>query len=511
MVNEKSQIKGGLILNYINIAVGTIIPIFYTPIMLELLGQAEYGLFKLANSTSSYLSLISLGIGSSITRYLIKEKTEKGKESEERVLGLFSIIFDIIALLAVIVGVILAFNIQNIYNQSLSVDEISKMRIIILISTANTAISFIVSPYLSTILAHERFIFNQSLNIVFSFLGPIINIIALYLDYGSVGLAFSSLFFTILNQSAFYIYVIKKLHIRTRYKDLPLHLIKEILCFSFWIFLANIVSQLYNATDTVLIGMVPELATTGVAIYSVGATLNNMATTMTTAISNLMGPKVNKMVFGNATDDELNALATKVGRIQCIIMTLIVSGFVSFGKPFVCFYAGEAYFEAYWVAIFMLVPNIIPLSQSVYLSITVAKNKHQFRSIVYLFIAILNVIGTWLLMKPFGVIGAALMTGIATIIGHGFLMNWYYKTKIGVNIFSFWRNIIPIVIVAIVTCAITLAIGTVIDFYNPILFIIGIAIYTLVFTLIMYCFVLNEYEKSIITNIFGKIKTKLKK
>ena len=43
MQKEKSQLKIGIVLNYLNMAMGTLIPIFYTPIMLQLLGQNEYG------------------------------------------------------------------------------------------------------------------------------------------------------------------------------------------------------------------------------------------------------------------------------------------------------------------------------------------------------------------------------------------------------------------------------------------------------------------------------------
>ena len=72
MKQEKSQLKIGIILNYVNMILGNLIPIFYTPVMLRLLGQSEYGLYKLSGSVTSYLGLISLGIGSAMTRYLIK-------------------------------------------------------------------------------------------------------------------------------------------------------------------------------------------------------------------------------------------------------------------------------------------------------------------------------------------------------------------------------------------------------------------------------------------------------
>lgn len=68
MAQEKSQLKVGIVLNYVNMILGNLIPIFYTPVMLTLLGQSEYGLYKLASSVTSYLSLISMGLGSAITR-----------------------------------------------------------------------------------------------------------------------------------------------------------------------------------------------------------------------------------------------------------------------------------------------------------------------------------------------------------------------------------------------------------------------------------------------------------
>ena len=87
MTQQKSQLKIGILLNYVNMILGNLIPIFYTPIMLSLLGQSEYGLYKLSSSVTSYLSLISLGIGAAITRYLIKAREEEGKDAEERRVG----------------------------------------------------------------------------------------------------------------------------------------------------------------------------------------------------------------------------------------------------------------------------------------------------------------------------------------------------------------------------------------------------------------------------------------
>lgn len=505
MEQKKSQLKIGIVLNYVNIILGNLIPVFYTPIMLSLLGQEEYGLYKLSSSVTSYLSLISLGIGSAVVRYLIKAREEEGQEAEERVLGLFMVIFQIITAVTLVIGTVLAFNLDCFYGQSLTDVELAKMKILVLIMACNMALSFSQTPYVSIVNAHEQFIFMQCANILTTCIGPIVNLIALYLGFASIGMAISSLLIGLICRVVYIIYVKKQLHIRARYTKLPTHLLKEILTFSFWMFIANVVGQLYNATDTILIGAVPALATVGVAVYSIGNTFNGIVFSLTTGISSLLAPKANKMVFRGASNDELTDLAIRTGRIQCYIITLIVTGFIAFGQPFISFYTGDGYADAYWVAILMMVPNMIPLVQSVCLSIITAQNKHKFRSLVYLGIAILNVVGTWLLLEPMGIIGAALMTGVALIIGQGFLMNWYYHKKTGLNMLRFWGNIGKIYIIPVIMCIITLAISRYVDFYHLPILIIGIVLYTLVYCILNWTLVMNDYEKNLIKEPFQKL------
>ena len=86
MEQGKSQLSIGIILSYVNMLVGNLIPLLYTPIMLQLLGQSEYGLYKLSSTVTSYLTLISLGIGSAVVRYLIDAKIHDEEEGKEKYL-----------------------------------------------------------------------------------------------------------------------------------------------------------------------------------------------------------------------------------------------------------------------------------------------------------------------------------------------------------------------------------------------------------------------------------------
>lgn len=502
MDKDSGQLKIGVLLSYLNIGLGNLIPIFYTPVMLAILGQNEYGLYKLSSSVTSYLSLISMGIGSAVTRYLIKAYTEEGKEAEERVLGLFMVIFQIIAILTFVVGLGLTINLNVWYGEALNHLELSRMKILVFLMVCNTALGFSISPYMSIVTAHERFIFYQCMSIMATCATPIANLIMLLLGYKSIGMAVSTLIVNIVIRLIYLSYVRRNMGIRAKYKDMPKNLIREILLFSFWVFVSNVVGQLYNATDTVMIGAVPKLATKGVAVYSIGITFNSIIGGMTTSLSSLMTPIANKMVFSGCSNDELTAVATKVGRIQGLIFMLAMSGFVAFGKPFISFYAGQEYKDAYWITIITTLPCIVYIVQSVFLSVVIAKNKHKFRSIVYLGIAIVNVIGTWFLMNTkLGIIGAALMTGIATLIGQGVVMNWYYAYNIGLDIKFFWKELSIIVLWPWSLCAVVWLTRIWLDYYNIGILIFGIFAYTVLYTLIAWLFVLNDYEKNLIKRI----------
>lgn len=505
MEQEKSQLKIGIVLNYVNMLLGNLIPIFYTPIMLTLLGQSEYGLYKLAGSVTSYLSLISMGLGSAITRYLIKAREEEGKDAEERMFGLFDVIFNVIAVAALVIGTLLTAGLPLWYSKSLSDAQLTRMQLLVFMMVINMALSFSQSPYLSVVNAHEKFLFMQCMNIVQTCGVPCLNLVALHLGFGSVGMTMAAMGASILTRVAYQFYVHRKMQLRPRVKNLPTNKLKEIMGFSFWIFVANVVGQLYNATDTVMIGMLPALATTGVAVYNVGGTFNSIMSSLTTGVSGVLAPKVNKMVFQGASGEELTDLAVRVGRIQGYIMMLIVSGFISFGKPFIVFYAGEDYLDAYWVAVLMMVPYIAPLTQSVCLNIVVAQNKHRFRSLVYLGIGVINVIGTWFLMQSMGIIGAALMSGIGIVLGHGLIMNWYYYKETSVNILRFWKQMGSLFIVPMILCVITLTLSGIVNFYHlPTLFL-SIVLYTVIYCVLNWLFTMNDYEKEM---ILGRIKRK---
>ena len=103
----KNQLKIGAILSYVNILAGLIVGLGYTPIMIRLLGQSEFGLYSLIGSLVAYLSVLDMGLGNTIVRYVSRNRAVGDKKSESELNGLFLAIYSVIGLITLIVGSIL--------------------------------------------------------------------------------------------------------------------------------------------------------------------------------------------------------------------------------------------------------------------------------------------------------------------------------------------------------------------------------------------------------------------
>ena len=64
-----SERKSGIVIAYISEAIRICTGLIYTPVMLSILGDVEYGLYQLVASTVSYLSLLNFGFTGAYTRF----------------------------------------------------------------------------------------------------------------------------------------------------------------------------------------------------------------------------------------------------------------------------------------------------------------------------------------------------------------------------------------------------------------------------------------------------------
>ena len=493
-MTASSQRKFGIILQYIQMGLNTIILLVFTPIMLKVLGSNEYGIYNLASSIIAYLSLLSLGFGASYLRFYNLKK----KENDDSVGGLNSlylIVFLLMGFVALVLGLFLSLNVEIFYNSTYTEHEIDIARILTLILAINLSISFPASLFVSYITSQERFIFLKLVNMGKTIIGPLVNIVLLYMGYGSIGMVVSTTVLSVLIDCINVCFCIKKLHMPFSSKNIEWKLIRSIAVFSVFIAMNQIVDQINWQTDKIILGKM--INGTAVAIYALGATINTMFVQSSTAISNVFAPRVNVIVAKNEPDmnKQLTNLFIKVGRMQWFVLVLILLGFVFFGKYFIYKWAGDGYEKAYYVALLLMAPATIPLIQNLGIEIQTAKNMHQFRSVIYLVMAIANVgISIWF-CSMWGEIGTALGTTIALLVANGIIMNIYYQKKLDINIISFWKSIASTIPSLLIPTFLGLGLMILYSFQGLVDFCLMIIGFAVIYSLSVYFIGLNIDEK----------------
>lgn len=501
-----NQRKAGVILSYAGEIVKILVNLVYTPIMLRLLGQSEYGLYQLVYSVVSYLSLLSLGFGSSYLRFYSRYKAQNDEDGVAKLNGMFILIFCSISVICILCGTVMVRNIRTIFGTGLTESEYATAKVLMELLIINLALTFPNSVFNCSITAHEKFLFQKLLILLQNLFSPFLTLPLLIMGYGSIGMVSVTtlLTFVLLISNMFYCF--KKLHVRFAFHGLKISLFKEMWVFTFFIFLNQIIDQINWSVDKFLLGRFA--GTTAVAVYGVGGQINTLYLQFSSSVSNVFVTKVNRIVAETNDNTELTTLFTKVGRIQFIVLGLILTGFVFFGMPFVNLWAGEGYGASYAVALLLIIPVTVPLIQNLGIEIQRAKNMHKARAVVYLAIAIANVFISIPLIKFFGPEGAALGTAISLFAGNIIFMNWYYHARIGMNMFYFWKEIAKFIPALIAPCVVGIAIMKFVNITGLVKLGVFAVVYAAVYGLSMYFFGMNEEEKQLVMGPIRKILRK---
>lgn len=493
-----NQLKAGAALNYVSICLNMVVGLIYTPYMLRMLGQSEYGLYSLAASIIAYLTVLDLGFGNAIVRYTAKFRAEGKQREQEEMFGMFFILYIGIGAIAMIAGSVLSLNVENMFSRAMTDTEVSRTRIMLWLMTFNLAFTFPMSIWGSIMSAYERFVFQRIVSIVRSVLNPVVMILLLVVGYKAVAMVVVTTLFNVATLLVNWWYCKYRLTIKVRFAKFKWGFLKEVSIYSFWIFLNAIMDRIYWSTGQFVLGIYK--GSVAIAVYAVAIQLESMYMMFSTAISSVFLPKVTSMVTKGSSDEEISDLFIRTGRIQYIVMAYILSAFVVFGKQFIILWAGDDYADAYYLTLMFFVPLTVPLIQNLGILILQARNQMKFRSMLYIVIALCSLGLSIYLAQIYGGYGCAFATGMALLIGQGLIMNIYYQKKQRINIKVFWWEILKMSIVPAVFIVVGLyALNhfepsnmTVLDFAKYLI------LYTVLYIPLFLIFSINKEEKDLL-------------
>ena len=499
-LNVKKQRMIGAVLSYLHIGLNLGINLVVSPFLLHYLGDLEYGLYQLVASFFAYITIFESSLASSVLRFYCKAIAANDTDEMENVLAISQRIYRILAVILSAAGCILIFVFRSFYQSSLSDTEMFESTLMLAALIINLVVSMMNAVYAAAITGNERFIFVKGVQVFIQVSQPLVYCLVIMRYPYAVVVVLGQLMVNIVAAVLRRMYAKKKVGVKIILHDQNSTLFKAILTFSSSLLLATIADQIFWKADQIIIGKMFSVAL--VAVYAIGGHLYISYMNLGTSINLIYFPQISKAYQETEGLKKISSLFVKAGRITFQVLALVLMGFIIFGQEFITLWVGSEYMEAYYVALFVMVPFTIDLIQSVGLSILQIMDKYTFRAKMYFFAALLNIISTIVFCKYMGIRGAALSTGLTMLITSGFVLNWYYA-KVGLDIKTFWHNIFS-VFVKVVPYGVVMFIANrhLSSYFSGIAGLLAkILVFSAGYLILIFFFTMNQEEKRIVTDL----------
>ncbi len=501
---EINQVRVGAILSYVSMFLSTAISLVYTPIMIQRLGESEFGVYQSVLPIVSYLNLLSLGMGSAYVRYYSRAKVKNDQRMMAKLNGMFLLTFSVLGAICLLIGFTLSFHGDVIFGKNVTPEEIALGEKLLRILTVNAAIFLVTNVFNAHITLHERYLFQKVMLMLKQVLNPLLMIPLLILGFRSVTLTLVTLTFTVITILADMYYCLVKLKMRFSFRHYDFSLMRRMFGFTAYVFIGIVVDNFNWSIDRLLLLWLH--GTTAVTVYTVAAQLNIFYQAFSTAVSNVLTPRIHRLVAERRPMREMDALFIKTGRLQFIILGCIFLGFVAVGRTFVVQWGGDQMFAVdYYTTLLLFFATIWPNVQIMGYEILRAKNMHKFSALVYAAVAIFNAIISIPLCLWWEGLGAALGTMISTFLGNVLIINWYYRRCVGLNIPRFWKRIFQL----LPSMAVPLLAALAIAIWAPVHGYLGVvlwgAVFMAVYAFFLWFFGMNRFERGLVSGPVNKI------
>ncbi len=376
LLSDKKNILFGLVFSYVSLAISLIGSFFITPIILNNVGDKNYGLLSFCNSITSWLSIISTSLGASYIYFANKEKKENGNISQTNTIfsKMLFLLSGLVALLSLVVLRIM--NISGFQFSNYGVEDNHIILILLLISSLNVAVTIFFSAFTLYNNLTKSYTFVRGVQIVLSILSYGLNLLFACTIKSIIPIALISVGSALINGIFNFLYAIKAKNMHfanTKLMDKKTNL-SLIVKYSSIILISTIIVNLDSNLDKTLLGLMVNAES--VAMYQLSITFSAHLLVLSYSFTEVMRPTIYEL-YRNEKIDEANALFLKISKVQTIVVLLIIGGYLSCGYHFVTFWIGSERIDVFYYSSALFLSSIVPLTKSVDGEALKATNLHK--------------------------------------------------------------------------------------------------------------------------------------
>jgi O-antigen/teichoic acid export membrane protein len=391
---------------YLALVVDALLGLVVLPFNVRHLGTSAYGLWMLTASITVYFSVLDLGFGGSITKFVAQYRALRDARSLNEIVSTLFMSFTVIGSIAYLVFLGLAWHIDRVFN--LSADQVSTARSLMLVVGVYVSASFPASIFGGVINGFQRYDVNSVVGTVSSLVVAAVNVMMLLFGFTLVQLVTATTVVKILT------YVFYGWNAFTIFPALSItpalfrwSRLREVTSFSVYISILDWAGKLNYSADAIVIGAF--MSSAAVAVWTVPQRIAEMLQRLTNQFNNVLFPVV---VDGHAGSkpELLRAVFLQGTRISVLSVAPGAAITLLLAKPLIGSWVGPRFSDAVPVLQILMLVVAIRVANASATTILKGAGRHRFLAMSNLSMALVNVALSLLLIRPYGLIGQAVGT-----------------------------------------------------------------------------------------------------
>lgn len=501
---NKYQTKINVFYNLIMFVINAVIGIFLPPFIVKSLGMSIYSLIPLSMSITSFMLIVTIAINGALSRFLSLDFEINSHEVNKT----FSTSFYMLIIIFLILSPFVIFFI--LYPNSflnIEIKYISDARLLF----CTTILAFIFNTFSSlynSITYVKNRIDLRNISLIINRLGIILVIGFLFLlGYINVQAYGISVLIATIGSLVYSIFTTKKIfpELSIKYSYFDKQKFGKIYKLGFWLIINQVGVLLFLQTDIILVNKTLGAEMSGV--YGTLLQWSFLIRSVIGIIAGVLGP-LTLNLFANGKTSELIVLTKFSTKIIGLFSTIITVVLMYFSSDILYVWLGQNYIQYKWLLVIVLFHLGFNLGYSSIINLNIAYDKAKIPGIVTLVTGSLNILLGYYLLKytDLGLIGIAISGAISLTIKNLIFTPIYTSKILGINLFIFFKPIIPSLIITFLGVCLTYFVPS--DIFNvqsifELLFL-NFCFFILIGSLI-YITCLNSIEK---TKILSFIKSK---
>jgi O-antigen/teichoic acid export membrane protein len=436
---------------YLAIGADALIGLVLLPFNVHHLGPAAYGLWMLTASMTTYFSVLDLGFGGSVVRFVAHYRAKRDARGLNEIASTLFVIFSCVGVIAYGVIVLLALNLGRFFN--LTPDQISTGRALLLIIGVYVSIGFPFSIFGGVINGFQRHDLNNLVGVVSSVVIAIINVVMLLAGFSLVQLVM------VTTTARIATYLVYRLNAYKVFPALSIEprlflwsRVRELTGFSVYVSIIDWSNKLNYSIDAVIIGA--YLGASAVAIWTVPQRLAEMLQRLTNQFNGVIYPVVVDSDAGKKPE-RLRMIFIHGTRFSLVTVIPLAAAMFLLARPLVLAWVGPNFTDSIVVAQILIVMVAIRVGNATATTVLKGAGEHRLLAFSNASAALANVALSLFWIRRFGLVGQAYGTLIPVALAAAFVVWPAACRRVGIGIAeafrtAVWPTLWPVVVMAAV-------------------------------------------------------------